>query len=79
MKIRSILFGTVAAVAFAGSADAAHFHGWYVGVEGGANWVKDNNFKLSGNVGALESVEGGTAQESGIVGRRRANVVMLAA
>ena len=42
MKIRSILFGTVAAVAFAGSADAAHFHGWYVGVEGGANWLQDN-------------------------------------
>ncbi len=63
MKLRTILLGScVAAFAFAGSSDAAHFHGWYVGVEGGANWVKDDNFKLTGNVGALESGEGGPAQ-----------------
>ena len=56
MKLRTILLGSsVAAFAFAGSSDAAHFHGWYVGVEGGANWVQDNNFKLTGNVCALEA------------------------
>jgi len=48
MKIRTILLGS-AAIALATSTavaptQAAHFHGWYVGLEGGANWVEDWDF-----------------------------------
>jgi OOP family OmpA-OmpF porin len=43
MKARSILLGTVAAFAFAGTAAATPFHGWYVAVEGGADWIQDSN------------------------------------
>jgi OOP family OmpA-OmpF porin len=41
MKIRSILLGTVAGVALAGTATAGQLPGWYIGLEGGANWVND--------------------------------------
>lgn len=39
MTARTLLLGTVAAVALGGVAQAEPFHGWYVGIEGGANWV----------------------------------------
>ena len=44
MKIKSILLGTTVALSLAGAAEAAPFHGWYVGVEGGADWVQKDNF-----------------------------------
>jgi outer membrane protein OmpA-like peptidoglycan-associated protein len=37
-----LLLGTVGVLALcAGSAQAANFDGWYIGLEGGANWVED--------------------------------------
>jgi OOP family OmpA-OmpF porin len=58
MSHKTILLGAAASVALLASnvapASAAHFNGWYVGLEGGANWVRDNNFSLTGNVCALE-------------------------
>jgi OmpA-OmpF porin, OOP family len=41
MKVKTVLLGTVAALAIGGSANAAHLRGWYIGLEGGANWVQD--------------------------------------
>jgi len=41
MKRRAILLGAVAALALGGSAQAGNFHGLYVGIEGGGNWVQD--------------------------------------
>jgi len=35
------MLATAAAVALTGSAGAANFHGWYLGVEAGASWVDD--------------------------------------
>ena len=45
MKVRTILLAGVAAVALTGTADAGQLPGWYVGIEGGANWVDDANIK----------------------------------
>ena len=47
MKTKTILLGS-AAIAIAASiapAQASHFNGWYVGIEGGADWVQDWDFK----------------------------------
>lgn len=45
MRKISLLLGTVGAVALcAGSAQAEHFHGWYVSLEGGANLVQNSKF-----------------------------------
>ena len=44
MTLRSILLGAVAATAFSGAASAANFGGWYVSLEGGANWVSDSDY-----------------------------------
>jgi OmpA-OmpF porin, OOP family len=41
MRFSHLLLGGVSALAFAGTAQAAQFKGWYVGIEGGANWVSD--------------------------------------
>ena len=42
--MKKILLGTVGALALcAAPAQAAHFNGWYVGLEGGANWTDDWN------------------------------------
>ena len=59
MSHKTTLLGAAASIVLLASgvtaADAAHFNGWYVGLEGGANWVQNNNFTLTGNVCALES------------------------
>src|ERR1700687_2635359 len=66
MNFKYILLGTAAAVSIAAlaqnnAAQAAH-RGWYVGVEGGANWISNNNFKLSGDVDAIAAdAEGSTS------------------
>lgn len=39
--MRSTLLGTAVAIALSGTARAASFNGWYIGLEGGANWVGD--------------------------------------
>ena len=41
MNTKALLLGAVASIAFAGSANAGHFNGWYVGLEAGANWIDD--------------------------------------
>lgn len=40
MKTKILLLGA-ASLALAGAANAAHFQGWYVSMEAGANWVED--------------------------------------
>ena len=37
---QTMLIGT-AGLTLAASAEAAHFKGWYVSLEGGANWIED--------------------------------------
>jgi OmpA-OmpF porin, OOP family len=47
MTTKSMLLASAAALAICGSvgsAEAGHFKGWYIGVEGGANWVQDWDF-----------------------------------
>lgn len=43
MTLRSALLGTAVAVALGGAAQAAQINGWYVSLEGGANWIDDWN------------------------------------
>jgi OmpA-OmpF porin, OOP family len=45
MKSKLVLLGTVAAlsVVAASQSEARNNQGWYVGIEGGANWVDDND------------------------------------
>ena len=40
MTRKALLIGTVAAIALA-PANAAHFQGWYIGLEGGGNWIDE--------------------------------------
>ncbi|MBI1213795.1 MAG: outer membrane beta-barrel protein [Alphaproteobacteria bacterium] len=51
MKTRTILLGAVAAVALTGTANAGQLPGWYVGIEGGANWVDDVDVQIVGPSG----------------------------
>jgi OOP family OmpA-OmpF porin len=51
MKLKAILLGSVLAAASVATADAAaNNRGWYVGVEGGANWMQDvdDHFAFAG-------------------------------
>lgn len=41
MRTKALLFGAVASIACAGTANAAHLQGWYVGMEAGVNFVDD--------------------------------------
>jgi len=45
MKLKALLLGTVAAVSVIAMSQQseARNNGWYIGLEGGANWVDDNN------------------------------------
>jgi outer membrane protein OmpA-like peptidoglycan-associated protein len=43
MTLRTALLGTAFAVAFGGAAEAARINGWYLSLEGGANWIEDWN------------------------------------
>jgi outer membrane protein OmpA-like peptidoglycan-associated protein len=44
MKTKLILLSTVAALSVvAAQQSQAHHHGWYIGLEGGANWAGDND------------------------------------
>jgi outer membrane protein OmpA-like peptidoglycan-associated protein len=50
MKSKAILLGTVAAVSIAAASQSqARNQGWYIGLEGGANWVDDNDGLLGIN------------------------------
>jgi len=41
MTLRTVVLGAAAAIALNGAASAATSNGWYVSLEGGANWVGD--------------------------------------
>jgi OOP family OmpA-OmpF porin len=41
MNTKALLLGAVASLVMAGSANAAHFQGWYISMEAGANWISD--------------------------------------
>jgi OmpA-OmpF porin, OOP family len=41
MKTRSLLLGAVASLALSSTAVAGEMNGWYVGIEGGANWIEE--------------------------------------
>lgn len=47
MRLKLFLLGTAMTLASAGVAQAGHFKGWYIGLEGGANWVSDNDASWS--------------------------------
>jgi len=59
MNFKHILLGTAAAVSIAAlaqnNAAQAHNHGWYVGIEGGANWVNKGQATVAGDVDFLKS------------------------
>ena len=57
MSHKALLLGAAASLALIASSPSVHAanEGWYFGLEGGANWVKDNKFTLKGNVCALET------------------------
>jgi outer membrane protein OmpA-like peptidoglycan-associated protein len=41
MTARTLLLASVAFAGFSGSAEAVHFHGWYIGLEGGISHIED--------------------------------------
>jgi OOP family OmpA-OmpF porin len=43
MRVKSLLLGSAVALLCAAPASAGHFNGWYIGLEGGANWTSDND------------------------------------
>ncbi len=48
MTLRATLIGSAFLLALAGNASAAHINGWYLGLEGGANWVDDWKNRFNG-------------------------------
>jgi len=46
MRFRLVLLGAVATIAATIPAQSEHSKGWYVGIEGGANWVQDWQYKV---------------------------------
>lgn len=48
---RTLLLSATAAMALAGNAQAANIEGWYVSLEGGGNWIDDNDVSESFNGG----------------------------
>lgn len=48
MTLRAILLGSAFALTLAGAASADRVTGWYVGLEGGANWVDDWKHTFNG-------------------------------
>lgn len=51
MMTRQFLLGAAVAVALIGNAQAATIEGWYVSLEGGGNWIDDNDVSESFNGG----------------------------
>jgi OOP family OmpA-OmpF porin len=51
MKTKSLFLGAAAALVVAAPAEAAP-NGWYLGIEGGANWAQDVDFVHTRNAGA---------------------------
>jgi len=57
MKAKGLLLATAATVSLGGVAQAASFQGWYVGLEGGANWVQGLHVLETRNAGATKFQE----------------------
>jgi outer membrane protein OmpA-like peptidoglycan-associated protein len=59
MMLRALLLGTVGALSLAGSAQAGQWHGWYIGLEGGASMVDgtDADFCAAGACGGTASFD----------------------
>ncbi len=52
MTLRSALLAAAAATALGGAANAAQLDGWYIGLEGGANWIDDWSHTFNSTPGA---------------------------
>lgn len=50
MRFKSFVLGSTIALACAMPASAGHFNGWYIGLEGGANWNADNDASFATNL-----------------------------
>lgn len=63
MKLRSLLLGAAASLALGSAANATTINGWYVSLEGGANWVEDwdHTFSFPGTVPGSASFDTGWA------------------
>ncbi len=61
MTLRSILLGAATAALCTGAASASNVDGWYVSLEGGANWVADWDAVVSTTVPAHTSFDAGWA------------------
>jgi len=61
MKTRALLLGAAASVALAAAANAATYNGWYVGLEGGANWIEDADWIFDVGAPATTSFDTGWA------------------
>ena len=61
MKTKAILIGTVAAIALALPASAG---GWYVGIEGGGNWIDDTDVRFD-SIGGPPGSPSGASFETG--------------
>ncbi len=59
---RRILLASVAVAAFSGNAQAVHFHGWYVGLEGGGVEIRD--LDVERQVGLIGGALGAGFKES---------------
>jgi outer membrane protein OmpA-like peptidoglycan-associated protein len=53
MRAKLLIVAGTVALGIVAPANAGHSKGWYVGVEGGANWVSDNDATFSTSLGAL--------------------------
>jgi OmpA-OmpF porin, OOP family len=61
MTTRSLLLGAVASLVFVSAASAAGPNGWYLGLEGGGNWIDDVDVVEDGTPNAQSSFETGWA------------------
>lgn len=61
MSFRKILLCAVATSALGGAANAANYQGWYLSIEGGANWVDDWDSLVSVTIPTTTEFETGWA------------------
>ena len=57
MSLRSLLLCATTAASLAGVANAGQINGWYIGLEGGANWVEDWSHSFDDFDGPLLAAE----------------------
>jgi outer membrane protein OmpA-like peptidoglycan-associated protein len=62
MRLRTAVLGTAFAVAFVGVAEARHIDGWYISLEGGANWIEDwSHQRFPGAIPSVATLDTGWA------------------